>query len=161
MMTLEQAKAIIAELRGRFEEPFSSSDKATIEALFRQVTGKTFVPTSCQQCYHDAVIEIVYYLKKNKKMATTSNYKLKAGAIINCPTFQGGKVFTNDNLTDEVAKEYLEAYPEQEGIFAQVPVEVPQEPKKSYEGTPEDGEQGAGADEGTPEGSPTKGKTKK
>ena len=106
-MELAEVKKKIEELKGRFDAPFGSSDKSTIEYLYYEVTGKTFVPTSCQQCYHDGLIEIYHYIKKYGKMAEKSNYRLRAGAIINCPTFMGGKVFTNDNLTDEVAKNYL------------------------------------------------------
>lgn len=116
-MTIDEAKQIIDELRGRFENPFNSSDKELIEQLYIEVTGRTFVATTCQQCYHDAVIEVIHYLNKNGRMAEKLNYKLRAGAIINCPTFKNGQVFTNDNLTDEIAQEYLTEYPEQEVLF--------------------------------------------
>ena len=33
----------------------------------------------------------------------------------------GGKVFTNDNLTDEVAKNYLEKFPDNEDLFQKIP----------------------------------------
>lgn len=42
---------------------------------------------------------------------------MRAGFIIHCPTFHGGKIFTNDNLTDEIAQEYIEKYPEQARYF--------------------------------------------
>lgn len=116
-MTIDEAKQIIDELRGRFENPFNSSDKEQIEKLYIEVTGRTFVATTCQQCYHDAVIEVIHYLNKNGRMAEKLNYKLRAGAIINCPTFRNGEVFTNDNLTDEIAQEYLKEFPEQEVLF--------------------------------------------
>ena len=65
-MTLDEVKKIIEKLRGRFDSPYSTSDKSSIEGLYYEVLGKTFRPTSCQQCYHDAVIEIYCYIKKNK-----------------------------------------------------------------------------------------------
>jgi len=120
-MELEEARRIIEDLKGRFDTPFSSFDKETIEELYYEVTGKSFVPTSCQQCYHDALVEIVYFLNKNGKMAEKLNYRLKAGAIINCPAFMGGKVFSNDNLTDEVAQNYLEQFPDNVELFQKVP----------------------------------------
>ena len=86
-MELAEVNKTIEELKGRFDAPFGSSDKSTIEYLYYEVTGKTFVPTSCQQCYHDGLIEIYHYIKKYGKMAEKSNYRLRAGAIINCPTF--------------------------------------------------------------------------
>lgn len=120
-MKIEEARKIIENLKGRFDAPFGSSDKETIEELYYEVTGRSFVPTSCQQCYHDALIEIMYYLNKNGKMAEKLNFRLKAGAIINCPAFMDGEVFSNDNLTDKVAANYLKAYPEQMDIFEAIP----------------------------------------
>lgn len=128
-MELSEAKQILKELRGRFDSPYSSSDKSTIEDLYFEVLGKTFRPTSCQQCYHDAVIEMYCYIKKNNSMAEKSNYRLKAGVIINCPNFQGGKIYTNDNLTDKVASDFLKMFPEQVRIFQKVPAEKPKTPK--------------------------------
>lgn len=122
-MTIEEARKSIQELRERFDAPFSSSDKTLIEALYYEVLGKTFHPTSCQTCYHDAVIEIYLRIKNYGKMAKKSNYRLKAGAIINCPIFENGKVYSNDNLTDEVAKSYLAKFPKNSYLFQVIPTE--------------------------------------
>lgn len=116
-MTIENAIMLVDELRGRFDAPFNQADKDTIERTYKAVVGRTFVQTSCQQCYHDAVLEIYHHIKKYGKMAEVKKYNLKAGAIINCPNFQGGKVFSNENLTDKVAAEYLNEYPDQVGLF--------------------------------------------
>ena len=118
---------LVDELRGRFDAPFNQADKDAIERTYKAVIGRTFVQTSCQQCYHDAVLEIYHHIKKYGKMAEVKKYNLKAGAIINCPNFQEGKVFSNENLTDEIAAEYLKEYPDQVGLF------------ETYK-TPEDGE---------------------
>ena len=77
-MELAEVNKTIEELKGRFDAPFGSSDKSTIEYLYYEVTGKTFVPTSCQQCYHDGLIEIYHYIKKYGKMAEKSKEQLKA-----------------------------------------------------------------------------------
>ena len=146
-MTLDEVKKIIEKLRGRFDSPYSTSDKSTIEGLYYEVLGKTFRPTSCQQCYHDAVIEIYCYIKKNNSMAEKSNYRLRAGVIINCPNFRGGKIYTNDNLTDKVASEFLKMFPEQEVLFQKLPPQKPKTPKDGGNGnknkekpkTPKDG----------------------
>lgn len=108
---------LVDELRGRFDAPFNQADKDAIERTYKAVIGRTFVQTSCQQCYHDAVVEIYHHIKKYGKMAEVKKYNLKAGAIINCPNFQKGKVFSNENLTDEIAAEYLKEYPDQVGLF--------------------------------------------
>lgn len=131
-MELAEVKKIIEELRGRFNAPFGSTDKSTIENLYYEILGKDFVPTSCQQCYHDGLIEIYHYIKKYGKMAEKLNYRLKAGAIINCTTFMNGRVFTNDNLTDEIAENYLKEFPNNVDLFQKVPEkdEVEEESKK-------------------------------
>lgn len=116
-MTIDAAIMLVDELRGRFDAPFNQADKDAIERTYKAVIGRTFVQTSCQQCYHDAVLEIYHHIKKYGKMAEVKKYSLKAGAIINCPNFQEGKVFSNENLTDEVAAEYLKEYPDQVGLF--------------------------------------------
>jgi len=120
-MKVEDAKTIVEELRGRFDAPFSSSDKAHIVRLYWEVLGKEFKPTSCQQCYHDALIEVYLYLKKHNKMKEKCNYRMRAGFIISCPRFANGKIYTNDNLTDEVAEEYLAQFPKNVEMFQQLP----------------------------------------
>ena len=122
-MRYGEARKAVESLRERFDEPYDNSDKRLIEQLYLEALGRQFVPTTCQQCYHDAVIEIYLTLKKNKKMAKKCKYRLLAGFIISCPDFKGGKIFTNDNLTDKVAKEYLDKYPKQEKFFAEIPAE--------------------------------------
>lgn len=120
-MEKAEAEKLIEELRGRFDAPFNSDDKSTIEKLYNAVLGKQFKPTTCQTCYHDALIEVYHHLKKNGQMASKLNYRLKAGAIINTPSFKNGKIFTNDNLTDAIAKEYLKKFPQRTDIFQKLP----------------------------------------
>lgn len=120
-MTYQEALTATERLRERFDEKFSQSDKDLIIELYHEVLNKTFRPTSCQQCYHDALIEIYLYLKREKKMAKKCNYRMKAGFIISCPDFHNGRIYTNDNLTDAIAKEYLQKYPKRENCFAKMP----------------------------------------
>lgn len=122
-MTYEEATAKVLELKARFDSPFDAADKAVIETLYFEVTRKRFVPTTCQQCYHDALIEIYLKLKKEKAMPKQCNYVMKAGFIISCPDFYNGKIFTNENLTDKVAHEYLTKYPHMEKYFQNMPSE--------------------------------------
>lgn len=145
-MTYKEAILIVEDLKGRFDAPFGSSDKQNIERLYTEVLRKRFVPTSCQQCYHDALIEIYVKLKKDKKMPKVCNYRLKAGFIISCPDFYNGKIFTNENLTDKVAKEYLAKYPKMEGYFQKIP------PEDLIENKTLDGGDGTGAASGEGDG---------
>lgn len=120
-MEREEAIKIVRGLRERFDAPFNSADKTTIEKLYRSVLGKDFIPTSCQSCYHDAVIEIYVHFKNNGDMAEKCNYRLKAGAIINASGFENGKIYTNDNLTDAVAAAFLKKFPKQRFLFQKMP----------------------------------------
>ena len=120
-MSFEEAKIKAERLRGRFDAPFSFSDKKEIEVMYWEVLGKRLSPTNCQQCYHDALIEIYLYLKNNNKMKEKSNYRLRAGFIINTPAFNNGKVYSNANLTDEVAESYLAKFPNQVKMFEALP----------------------------------------
>ena len=146
-MTYEEATAKVGELKARFDSPFDSTDKAVIETLYNEVTRKRFVPTTCQQCYHDALIEIYLKLKKEKAMPKTCNYAMKAGFIISCPDFYNGKIFTNENLTDKVAHEYLTKYPHMESYFQKIPSEELIENKQPPAGS-ENKQPPAGSDSG-------------
>ena len=128
-MTLAEAKDMASDIKERFDNPFSDADKHKIALLYRDVMQKEFKPTSCQQCYHDALIEICLTLKKITSMPKKCNYRMKAGFIISCPDFMNGKIFTNDNLTDKVAKAYLDKYPKMEDYFSIVPEEEKTENK--------------------------------
>lgn len=125
-MTIEEARASIMDLRGRFASPYNQTDKGLIERLYWAVLGRVFRPTSCQNCYHDAVIEIYSYLKKHDTMAEEKKYLLKAGAIINTPAFDEGKIYSNANLTDDVASRYLEKFPNQVVLFQKLPDPEPE-----------------------------------
>lgn len=125
-MTIEEARASIIDLRGRFASPYNQTDKGLIERLYWEVLGRVFRPTSCQNCYHDAVIEIYSYLKKHDTMAEEKKYLLKAGAIINTPAFDEGKIYSNANLTDDVARRYLERYPNRVVLFQKLPDPEPE-----------------------------------
>ena len=122
-MTYEQAKESIKGLREKYDSPYNEADKQLVTELYRQVLSKEFRPTTCQQCYHDAVIEIYLYLQKNRTMAQKSKYRMKAGFIIGCPDFHNGKIYTNDNITDKIAKEFLSKYPHMESYFQMLPEE--------------------------------------
>ena len=148
-MTYKEATAKVEELKARFDSPFDATDKAVIETLYLEVTRKRFVPTTCQQCYHDALIEIYLKLKKEKAMPKTCNYAMKAGFIISCPDFYQGKIFTNENLTDKVAHEYLTKYPHMESYFQKIPSEELIENKQPEGSDSKQQPEGSGADDTT------------
>lgn len=154
-MTYSEAKAEVERLQGKSDASFSNSEKRKIEELYFEVLRKTFVHTSCQQCYHDAVIEMTLYLRKYRKLKTKCNYRMRAGFIISCPDFYSGKIFTNENLTDKVAKEYLERYPKQEIMFSEIPESELPEVKENPDGTPFTGGADDNDDDADGDGNPS------
>ena len=134
-MTYDEALVIVEELRGHDRAPFSIEQKQRIEEIYPMIMGRTFRKTSCKRCYHDAVIEMVVKLRKSKKMERTEkcDYRMRAGFIIHTPAIDGGKIYTNANLTNEVARRYLELFPQKRVMFEAVPepVETPEEPAKA------------------------------
>jgi hypothetical protein len=108
----------LEELRGL--ATLSASDKAEIETLYMAVLGKNFVKTSCNDCYRDAIIEMYLYLKRNGKMKEKCSYRLKNGVLLQTE-FGGGDMYTNANLTDEVAEKYLAKNPKGVSFFEGMP----------------------------------------
>ena len=54
IMELKEVVDKLKELGGL--PSYSSSDKSEIERLYKEVLGKEFTKTSCNDCYRDAVI---------------------------------------------------------------------------------------------------------
>lgn len=123
-MTYDEAKTMTERLRERGNAAsFSTSEKVEIERLYQATLGKKFRVTSCQRCYHDALIEITLYLRRHNAMPTINEkqYTLRNGFIIRAAEFHDGEVFSNANLTDEIAAEYLAKYPHMAKYFATIP----------------------------------------
>lgn len=118
-MEYQEALSIADDLRTRFDAGFSTSDKESIIELYNEVLRKELKRTNCNDCYRDALIEVYNYLRTEKKMKERCTYSLLAGVIIQ--DFENGKVYTNANLTDEVAEGYLKRFPKQIQMFAKHP----------------------------------------
>lgn len=119
-MTTREVQKAVAGLRERFHAPYDLADRSLIERLYLEVFGQR-LRHGCQNCYHDAVIELNTYTKRNIPMASQKKYVLKAGAVIQSPAFEKGAIFTNKNLTDKIAAKYLKKFPNRAGLFAVVP----------------------------------------
>lgn len=107
-------------LRGK--SSLSASDKSDIQMMYRETLDKEFLKTSCNDCYHDAIIEMYVYLKRNGKMKERSNYSLKNGVLLQMG-FGSNEMYTNDNLTDEIAERYLAKNPKGFLLFSVVPTD--------------------------------------
>lgn len=90
--------------------------KKQIREVLRAVTGQK-LGTSCATCYIEALFKIIKY----KNMAF-SQYELRRGyvAILTKP-LNGIKAFTNKQITDELAVEFLRQHPERIVYFTKMP----------------------------------------
>lgn len=99
--------------------PYSDAERVEIEKMYTAVLGCQIRTCNCSEKWRDAVIEMYVYLKKNGKMHTKSQYILKAGVVIQPDGTSD--VYTNANLTDAVAAEFLQKYPAAKGLFEKIP----------------------------------------
>lgn len=102
---------------GGDDSVFSDDDRAIIEAIHLEETGKPVRKCSCRDRYTDAVITLYSSLKRRKIMAKDQNYILRPGVII----WVGTEAYSRHNLTDEVAAAYLKMHPEARSKFERVP----------------------------------------
>lgn len=118
-MTAEQAIAMCREWIGRPHASLSTTDKQQIERLYNDVLGKHIRTCNCQNKYEDAVAEMYHYLKRGGTMREKSRYILKSGVVLHPKG--SSQVYTNDNLTDEVAEAFLNERPNAVGLFVYIP----------------------------------------
>lgn len=98
-----------------FMDALSAYDQANISELYLYVFGREIRKCNCKDKYKDALIEILNYLTTHETMSIA---RLKKGVLLNV---FGEGVYTNANLTDEVAREYLAKYPANEYMFEVLP----------------------------------------
>ena len=120
-MTIDDAMTLLEGLRAHLNGAFSPEEKAQIAELHQVVFDRPFVKTKCNDCYRDAVIRMYLQIKKNGTMISELQYRLRAGYLINSPLFHGGKVYSNANLTNEVAEEFLQMFPMASVNFDRIP----------------------------------------
>ena len=97
---------------------YSTAETLAIEQAYRAVFGRAIRDCNCPNRHRDAVIELRIFIKNHATMEK-STYKLKAGVVIQ-PSGTS-EVFTNDNLTDEIAEHFLKERPGARGLFAVAP----------------------------------------
>lgn len=117
-MTLSEAYDTLLAL-SRVNKPYSTAEESIISNLYTEVTGKKVRDCNCRDKWRDAVIEALLYLKKHKAMREKCDYKLRAGVILHISG--SSEVYTNDNLTNEVAEKFLKDNPNAVGRFAVIP----------------------------------------
>lgn len=125
-MTRTEALDRVNELKGHLENDDALFDfKDEIDALSLAVLGHKVKRCNCRDRYKDALITIYKKLKNNEPMKSEITTRMRRGFLI---TWKG-KHYTCHNITDEVAREYLAEFPQNEKIFDVLPpaVDEPQE----------------------------------
>lgn len=129
-MTDQEAQAELMILRGLAE---GGGDLALvnerIDRLYWAVCRKHLRTCKCKDKYRDALYEIYAKLRFNSKNNTTmAKARLVNGVVLQV----GGVHYTNANLTDEVARAFLSAFPMRKDWFAVLPEKQKQdEPKEA------------------------------
>lgn len=103
----------------------SKEEAARIEAAFLLVFKKHVI-RSCGNCVGDALAQLWRLHRTNPeqmKKQVECRYRLKAGALIRL-NFGDRMVYSNENLTDEVAREYILAKPSRLNQFQQYPSSI-------------------------------------
>ena len=120
-MTSEEAIQKLEELRGIADKGESLAPyRERIEALYFAVCGKHLRRCKCKNVLKDALLEIYAKLMYNKKTNTTmaqSHAKLVMGVVLKWENNH----YTNANLTDEVAREFLAKFPQRKDWFEILP----------------------------------------
>lgn len=118
-MTEQEAQAELMILRGLAS---SGADlalvKERIDRLYWAVCHKHLRTCKCKDKYKDALLEIyaklMYHKKTNTNMAQS---RLVRGVVLQWK----GTHYTNSNLTDEVAREFLASFPQRKDWFEILP----------------------------------------
>lgn len=104
------------------QRKFSDAEKLEIASLYPQVTQfLLFERKGCNDCYKDACIEMVAYLRKNGKFREKLNYVLRNGVVIQLGGFGSQDFYTNKNICDAVAVAYLREHPQDITKFSRYP----------------------------------------
>lgn len=118
MALYERTIERLEEMRSRYNDGFSPSDRIYLEALNFRLFNKPITLTGCSDCYRDAYVLIFNKLKKDKKMPAEANYILKSGALLH--EF-GTSEYYSHRVSDEVAEYFLKKDPENIRLFGKFP----------------------------------------
>lgn len=135
-MTIEEAKIELDLLRG-WSNTASAEFSQRVRALYSAVTGKELRKCRCKDILTDALAEIYskLYPIKFKKNMEKGDARLVRGVVLQID----GNHYTNANITDEVAREFLKRFPQRKDWFEVLPsattekevvAEVAETPKK-------------------------------
>ena len=115
------------ELFGRVvtKATYTPEEAARISAAYLQIFKKQVVRT-CGNCLGDALAELTALYRKNPERMEEQNnckYQLRAGMLIRL-NFGDNVYYSNANLTDKVAEEYIMAKPSRLSDFEKYPESI-------------------------------------
>ena len=120
-MTSEEANIELEVLRGIADSGESLAPyRERIEALYLAVLGRHLRKCKCKNVLKDALIEIYSRLRRKgtiKKSNNMAQARLVKGVVV----FFEGSHYTNANLTDDVARAFLEKFPQRKDWFEVLP----------------------------------------
>lgn len=118
-MDTEQTIAELDELRGLLKSGADLAPyKGRIQRLYLDVVRRPLRECNCKNILRDAILEIYSILRKRN----TTNIMASKARLLNGVVLQhNGSHYTNANLTDEVAREFLAKFPQRKNWFAVLP----------------------------------------
>lgn len=134
-MALAELYTTLRELYGL--TAYTASQKVAIRRWYAEHLGKSLPRCNCHNKYHDAVIELSIYAKKRQNMQDPK-YIMRRGVVIHFKD----EVYSRANITDDIARAYLAAFPAAAKKFESIPevepeVETEVEPEAETEVEPE------------------------
>lgn len=118
MNDYNEVMSLLDEMRIRYNDGFSSSDRLKLDNLHVLLFNTPIKNRNCSDCYRDAYVLIYNKLKKEGQMPKKSEYILKTGVVLKM--FGSNKVFINA-VDTEYAETYLKQFPQQIKKFAVYP----------------------------------------
>lgn len=118
MMGYDEVMYKLEEMKGRYDDGFSCSDRDFLDLLHRMLYGKPVKDTGCSDCYRDAYVQISLRLRTEGRLPERPNYVLRTGELIH---FFGTSEYYINPLEDEIAEEFLSRFPDQIGVFSEYP----------------------------------------
>ncbi|MBD5389595.1 hypothetical protein HDR64_00595 [bacterium] len=125
-ITLKELEGIVGDaalehrLRSNTHTPGDAEwlDRA-YQAVFKQKINR-----HCVNCLYDALILLRIRLKNDVQQLKSQlecHYRLKAGVVLRFDGNAGTRLYTNANLTDDIAERWLRAHPDTRHYFSLLP----------------------------------------
>ena len=118
-MTIDEAKTELNELRGFAAKGGLAVVRGRIDALYFEICGKHLRNCKCKNVEEDALAEIYARLRttETKGIKTMAKARLVNGVVLQWKGYH----YTNANITDDIARDFLTAFPQRSDWFSVLP----------------------------------------